>query len=300
MDGEQESSTAGDLLVRSDVWFDDGTVVLQAEKTLFRVYRGVLAAQSPIFRDAFAIPQPAMQDTYEGCPLVVLHDSALELRIFLLATHDAGYFMNTPVDGLETLFGLVRLSTKYDVEHIRRRMVSILRVIYPSSLAEYLKRQAPAGYGECDEDDFLALRLAGEFNILPVLPGIYYECCRYQTGDLLEAEISFADKTKCLLARDAFIMKWSRILYRFLFHHPKTCTDRASCPKLFLRWAESKPLTLRSVLTEGFDWNLPLCDGCMGSAKGIYEQGRSRLWDALPGLFGLPSWEDLLADDAMA
>jgi hypothetical protein len=33
--------------VRStDVWYDDGTLVLCAEDTLFRVYRGVLAAQS--------------------------------------------------------------------------------------------------------------------------------------------------------------------------------------------------------------------------------------------------------------
>ncbi|KAJ7167231.1 hypothetical protein C8R43DRAFT_984555 [Mycena crocata] len=42
----------------TDVWFDDGTVILQAEQTLFRVYRGVLAAQSTIFRDMFSISQP--------------------------------------------------------------------------------------------------------------------------------------------------------------------------------------------------------------------------------------------------
>lgn len=75
----------------SDVWFDDGTVVLQAETTLFRVYRGVLVAQSPIFRDTFAIPQPPAQEMYEGCPVILLHDSPGDLELFLLATHDAGY-----------------------------------------------------------------------------------------------------------------------------------------------------------------------------------------------------------------
>ncbi|KAJ7735564.1 hypothetical protein DFH07DRAFT_753823 [Mycena maculata] len=81
-----ESTEPASLVRSPDVWFE----VLQAETTLFRVYRGVLAAQSPIFRDTFAIPQPPTQETYEGCPLVVLHDSASDLRHFLTATHDAG------------------------------------------------------------------------------------------------------------------------------------------------------------------------------------------------------------------
>ncbi|KAJ7642455.1 hypothetical protein DFH06DRAFT_928666, partial [Mycena polygramma] len=96
-----------------------------------------VAAQSPIFRDAFSIPQPATQETYEGCPLLVLHDSAADLRLFLLATHDAGRLivrirslMNTPVDGMATLSALLRLSTKYDVGHIRSRMIVILQTLY--------------------------------------------------------------------------------------------------------------------------------------------------------------------------
>jgi hypothetical protein len=92
MDLEPNSAVTLPTLTRSpDVWFHDGTVVLQAESALFRVYRGVLAAQSPIFRDTFAIPQPPTQDTYDGCPLVLLHDSPEDLKLFLLAIHDAGY-----------------------------------------------------------------------------------------------------------------------------------------------------------------------------------------------------------------
>jgi hypothetical protein len=72
----------------TDVWFDDRTVVLRAGATLFRVYRGILVAQSPIFRHTFAIPQPATQEMYEGCPVVELHDLPDELGIFLVATHD--------------------------------------------------------------------------------------------------------------------------------------------------------------------------------------------------------------------
>lgn len=35
----------------NDVWFDDGNVILQAESTLFKVYRGILAQNSSVFHD---------------------------------------------------------------------------------------------------------------------------------------------------------------------------------------------------------------------------------------------------------
>lgn len=35
----------------NDVWFDDGNVILQAESTLFKVYRGILVQNSTVFHD---------------------------------------------------------------------------------------------------------------------------------------------------------------------------------------------------------------------------------------------------------
>ncbi|KAJ7624495.1 hypothetical protein FB45DRAFT_1030634 [Roridomyces roridus] len=117
-------------LVRSpDVWFDDGTIILQAEHTLFRAYRGVLAAQSSIFRDTLSIPQPEEQETFDGCTVVKVHDTAQDFQLFLSATHNAGYLTTRPVAGIEMLCRLLRLATKYDVEHICMRMFSILTTI---------------------------------------------------------------------------------------------------------------------------------------------------------------------------
>ena len=72
-------------------WFEDGTIVLQAEQTLFKVYRGVLAAQSPFFHDMFALPQQEtdQSEKYEGCPLVMMaNDLAADVCIFLKAIFD--------------------------------------------------------------------------------------------------------------------------------------------------------------------------------------------------------------------
>ena len=74
---------------RSDVWYDDGNVVLQAENILFKVYRGVLSQQSPFFNDLFTLPQESDEsEKYEGCPLVLMHDTANDARVFLKAIFD--------------------------------------------------------------------------------------------------------------------------------------------------------------------------------------------------------------------
>ena len=63
-----------------DLWFHDGTVILIAESTGFRVYQGLLAKHSEVFRDMFSLPQPTAvaSETYEGCPIVHLVDDTAE------------------------------------------------------------------------------------------------------------------------------------------------------------------------------------------------------------------------------
>ena len=74
----------------SDLWYDDGNIVLQAESSLFRISLGVLAAHSPIFDAIRKLPQSQDQEMYEDCPLVVLHDKAEDLGNFLRAVYDSG------------------------------------------------------------------------------------------------------------------------------------------------------------------------------------------------------------------
>lgn len=69
-----------------DLWFDDGSVVLHVEDTQFRVHRTMLSKHSVIFRDMFAVPQPPASDEeemVEGCPVVLLPDSAQDWTIVL-------------------------------------------------------------------------------------------------------------------------------------------------------------------------------------------------------------------------
>lgn len=73
--------------VRSDIWYHDGNVILQAGNTQFKVYQGALAEASSVFKDMFSFPQPPVADTepVQGCPVVRVSDSAEELKIVLQA-----------------------------------------------------------------------------------------------------------------------------------------------------------------------------------------------------------------------
>ena len=83
---------------RGEVWFDDGNIILRAETTLFRVYKGILAEQCLVFRNMLNLPPPDADvnmahgewnrdEVYDGCPVVVLHDRTRELMHFLKALH---------------------------------------------------------------------------------------------------------------------------------------------------------------------------------------------------------------------
>lgn len=73
------------------LWFHDGSIVLQAGSVLFRVHQTILATQSPFFANLFEVPQPPEAEAYDGCPVIALYDSEEEARMFLLALSDRRY-----------------------------------------------------------------------------------------------------------------------------------------------------------------------------------------------------------------
>lgn len=83
------SSSLVESYTRSDIWFDDGNVILLAESTLFRVYRGLLSAQSPVLKEYFA-DQARTPLLIEGCVVLRLPHTAVDVTHFLKATLDRG------------------------------------------------------------------------------------------------------------------------------------------------------------------------------------------------------------------
>lgn len=94
----QESRTLSDLGLEpektekpikhsEDIWFEDGNVVLQVDRTQFRVHRSILSRHSSVFADMFALPQPNdTSDWVEGCPVVIMSGDEAEDWEMVLST----------------------------------------------------------------------------------------------------------------------------------------------------------------------------------------------------------------------
>jgi len=115
---QTDSDHAQENVRHTDLWFSDGSVILKAENTLFRVHISQLSRHSAFFRDLFSLPQPphcnrtrSLSDSssitvldgthLEGCPVVYLHDTAEDVGNLLAALYD-GPYVPTPyfLDGL--------------------------------------------------------------------------------------------------------------------------------------------------------------------------------------------------------
>ena len=70
------------------LWFEDGSIVIRAQETLFKVHRSLLALHSPIFTSMFSIPQPCEQELIEGCSVVDLPDNADDVTCILKAIYE--------------------------------------------------------------------------------------------------------------------------------------------------------------------------------------------------------------------
>lgn len=64
-------------------WFDDGNLILVANKdTAFRVYCGLLAAQSTVFADMLAAARSDPSPLVDGCLVLEVSDTPVELAHF--------------------------------------------------------------------------------------------------------------------------------------------------------------------------------------------------------------------------
>ncbi|KAJ6631590.1 hypothetical protein B0H10DRAFT_1772398 [Mycena sp. CBHHK59/15] len=72
----------------SEIWCNDGSVILQAHFTQFHIHWSVLSLHSSFFREMQSLPQPPDQPSVEGCPIIKLSDSEADLTHLLEALYN--------------------------------------------------------------------------------------------------------------------------------------------------------------------------------------------------------------------
>lgn len=81
-------SASHDIPRHKDFWFEDGNVVFVARKSMaFRVHKSILSRKSTVFRDMFAMPQPADVEKIDAFAVVHVDDSPDLLQNFFEALY---------------------------------------------------------------------------------------------------------------------------------------------------------------------------------------------------------------------
>ncbi|KAJ7133820.1 hypothetical protein C8R46DRAFT_1201706 [Mycena filopes] len=278
------------------LWFNDGTLVLQAGSAAFRVYAALLAERSLVFRDMLQFPQPDDGDSIEGCPVVQLSHDERDLECFLKALFDLEFFLPYPAKtDFDTICGIIRLSTKYQVDVLRKRGL-------------YSTWYETTSWKLEDLDEWIRVLLFGqELSLDWILPIAFYRVVagvpprQIMHGIIVDGgihlELSATDKLLCLEQSIALRTSASSAILSFLWERPDAdCTNYDGCNEVRLdacKTAEQQRLErvpLRLWQTENWEILSFACATCRASMKSAHARALQSFWDGLPQRFGLADW----------
>ncbi|KAF7338115.1 BTB domain-containing protein [Mycena venus] len=303
-------------ITRSDIWHNDGSVVLQAERKQFRVHWGVLCLHSAFFRDLQGLPQPPTdQSSVEGCPVVELHDSSTDVKYLLKALYDPLLFSKESLH-FALIAAIVRPGRKYDFKNLLAAAVQRLTHENPTSLEKYESSYHIANnqiiYSPKQIHDggcltFDTITLAWENNLFAILPCAYFRAVFFYDQETildgiprdngLPATLSAQDQRLCILGSKRIVQaQWElERLWNWL-SSDDGCTGNEGCTvwksTVFRRLVKTQaPLAPFSLPR-----NLKMCIACATKHAEIVLEARKKLWDQLPVFFDLPPWAELKND----
>ncbi|KAJ7876190.1 hypothetical protein B0H14DRAFT_2714918 [Mycena olivaceomarginata] len=303
-------------LTRSKIWYKDGSVVLQAENTQFRVHWGVLSENSTFFAGLEGLPQPSDQLTVDGCSLVeLLDDAVVDVEYLLKALYTPTFLLQKALP-FAVVAALIRLGRKYDFRDLLDTAVERLMFENPTALESYDALLTVDDTYQTtrilDQSSILydMLTLARENNIQSALPCAYYRIlCIYDQrhvfegidlGDGTRASLAPVDQIRCVLGREAILKVQSQSGYTagwLSSGNEDDCTDPTKCTRTRVhglqRYGQTLPLFALTRLTLGAT---SFCPSCEKHVKESWPAGRKKVWEELPKFFDLPPWDQLTND----
>jgi hypothetical protein len=221
----------------------------------------------------------------------------------------------------DAVAALLRISTKYDANVLRRRAFEYLEVVYPLDYGGFQRYYlTPEDYLDPrpeQPDPFRALELALAWDAQWLLPVIMYRCAtrwnalfrrsphmRLSAPDELSKRAYERLDTawRLTVAEGSARLEYctgTLILGQLRGGSREDCRKaRGMCRQVAMLVAGNlsrlgaEPLEMNPEDVPLFD---DMCESCGTVCSMIARMGKKKLWDEIPGLFGLPSWEKLKA-----
>ncbi|KAH7912691.1 hypothetical protein BJ138DRAFT_1112153 [Hygrophoropsis aurantiaca] len=283
-DSEEDEGTVSNvqdlqLCTRSEkLWYPDGNAVLHAGDTIYRIHFSLLTTGSPVFREMSEklLSGEVEVESFEGCPAFRLADTPKEIGSLLMTIYHPFHFRDSS-HSHTFLTAILRISTKYKFEIIRANVRSELLRSFPSTLTAF--------------DELTPERLPCP----ELLPSAFYFCSRLPVRTILcgdgKTAISSKDAVKCVIGREELMKTWNKRTHPFFA--PTSCTECRTASGLF-DYLLAKDDTEALGLDLFTKWNiLGLCPRCLAPLQTTHRESRRHLWEALPHVYALGSWEEL-------
>ncbi|KAJ7465230.1 hypothetical protein FB451DRAFT_432427 [Mycena latifolia] len=313
---EPSIETLDELPARSKIWMSHGDIILEAESTQFRVHRDILAKHSSVFQDMFLLPQPPNEVTVEGCSIVHLSDSAIDVELLLTAFYDP--YHHKASQPFNLIACMLRLGRKYEMPRFKSDAISRIHHEFPTRLTAWDRRTATGLFEKINPASGVLvdlLNLAYETGIYTSIPTLAFRCLHVYSLEKLFEGVERADGSRatvpdCTKVTLALALERIQLFQKTNLEWLKEddvipsggCKARTKCCKEQALMARIECLDRKVDLTytihtwskagEG-KWSNRLCFSCEGAAKFAYDAGRREAWDRLPSFFGLPVWKDL-------
>ncbi|TDL15565.1 hypothetical protein BD410DRAFT_693151, partial [Rickenella mellea] len=159
------------------LWFKDGNIILTTNASMFRVHQGVLSMHSSVFDDLFSLPQQDSDKvnlTFDGLSVVEISDADADFTHLLRFFYDRRYYQGGTPTTFEIISGLLRMSTKYQLDELRAEIISHLALAYPSTLEKYIEAVEPKAqlplFPPFEGQHFTIVALARETDASTLLP----------------------------------------------------------------------------------------------------------------------------------
>ncbi|KAI0742372.1 hypothetical protein C8Q80DRAFT_1258645 [Daedaleopsis nitida] len=324
-DSGEERAACGALgLVQDETfWFSDGSLVLVAGTSAFKIYHGVLASQSAVFADMLSLPRSSTDPSINGCPILELLDSPEDLRYLLQVLFPPPMMSPGGTSSFPRVSAVVRLSHKYQMDALLRQGIDILTGYYTTTYSQWLKRDEYPHLKPLPIHAIDAVYLARLTETDSMLPTALLQCSfleeRVITGHKREdgtcVKLSDTDVQRGIAARRQLMeadLAGLRSLQKIPYvQNGQDCKSPAQCRLFMLNFLSAALLgfdgydrasllpwrqVVHKYRSKRRDEVKDMCASCLSTLRSQerWNKGRHGTWKRLPRIMGvqIKDWND--------
>lgn len=219
-----------------------------------------------------------------------------------------GVAPNSAVVSVNDLAYILAISTKYDAPDLRRKAIQELEKRFPTTLDAYDTRSIVPTKASLVP----ALKLFRDCDAVELLPSLFYMLTEGALDDGKFQELSALPRheiQRCIIGRENLLKSQKDLTWAcvFLPTVSRRCRDRLTCKcaafqisqKAYSNDLHMRQYALDNAVTMFPYWHL-YCTACRDELQNAVVSSRRKVWDDLPGYFGLGTWTRLRATQEQA